>query len=215
MPSYRGKRLIDVALVCVTAPVSLPVLFVLACVVRASTGSPVLFTQERIGEGERIFRIVKFRTMRDVRAADGTLLPDEHRLTAVGRRLRGWSLDELPELWNVLRGEMSMVGPRPLLPRYLPRYSPRHRRRHEVAPGLTGLAQVMGRNALTWQDKFELDIQYVERCSPRMDLWILFRTARAVLLREGISAAGEATMPEFVGYDAAGRRDRPDEAKPR
>ena len=123
------------------------------------------------------------------------------RLTPFGRWLRTTSLDELPELINVLRGEMSLVGPRPLLPQYLARYSAQHRRRHDVRPGITGLAQVSGRNALGWPEKFDLDVEYVDRCSPRLDAWILWRTARAVLRREGISAAGEATMPEFTGYE--------------
>ena len=135
--------------------------------------------------------------------ARGAPLPDAQRLTPLGQFLRATSLDELPELWNVLRGDMSLVGPRPLLTKYLPLYSERHRRRHEVRPGLTGLAQVSGRNTITWPQRLDLDVEYVERCSLRLDLRILWRSARAVLRREGISAEGEATMPEFTGYDRA------------
>src|SRR5690606_9592216 len=148
------------------------------------------FVQTRPGLRERPFPLVKFRTMTNARGADGELLPDAQRLTGFGRWMRAWSLDELPELLNVLRGDMSLVGPRPLLPQYVPLYSERHRRRHEVRPGITGLAQVSGRNALRWSEKFDLDVEYVDRCSLRMDLAILWRTLRAVLRREGISAEG-------------------------
>jgi lipopolysaccharide/colanic/teichoic acid biosynthesis glycosyltransferase len=141
--------------------------------------------------------------MTSARDSAGNLLPDAHRLPRLGRFLRSTSLDELPELWNVLRGDMSLVGPRPLLTKYLPLYSARHRRRHEVRPGVTGLAQVSGRNALTWPEKFDLDVEYIERCSFALDVQVLWRSARAVLRREGISADGQATMPEFTGYDRA------------
>jgi lipopolysaccharide/colanic/teichoic acid biosynthesis glycosyltransferase len=192
---YRGKRAFDVAVVLLAAPVWVPVAGALALVVLARLGAPVFFTQTRPGRHGEPFTLVKFRTM-----LNGTM-PDAERLTPLGQWLRAWSLDELPELLNVLRGDMSLVGPRPLLPQYLPRYSERHRLRHEVRPGITGLAQVSGRNALRWSDKFDLDVEYVERCSFRLDVAILWRTLRAVLRREGISAAGEATMPEFTGYE--------------
>ena len=201
MAQYKGKRLLDVVLVLVAAPVWVPLTAILALLVRVTIGSPVLFVQERPGRGERAFRLIKFRTMTNAHDSNGALLPDEHRLTRFGRALRATSLDELPELWNVLRGDMSLVGPRPLLTRYLARYSERHRRRHEVRPGITGLAQVSGRNALRWAEKLDLDVQYVDRCSVSLDAWILWRTLLAVLRREGVSAEGSATMPEFTGYD--------------
>jgi lipopolysaccharide/colanic/teichoic acid biosynthesis glycosyltransferase len=205
-PGYRGKRALDLALLALGVPLWVPALAVVALLVRLRLGAPVLFTQTRPGLYGQAFVMRKFRTMTDARDAAGAPLPDAERLTPFGRWLRSTSLDELPELLTVLRGDMSLVGPRPLLVRYLPRYSPRHARRHDVRPGLTGLAQVSGRNALTWPAKFDLDVEYVERCSLGLDLRILARTARAVLLREGISAANEATMPEFLGYgdDGAG-----------
>jgi lipopolysaccharide/colanic/teichoic acid biosynthesis glycosyltransferase len=205
MPGYKGKRLLDLALVAVAAPVWIPVLGILAALVRIRLGPPVFFVQERPGRGERLFRLIKFRTMSNARDASGKLLPDEQRLTSFGRALRSTSLDELPELWNVLRGDMSLVGPRPLLTRYLPRYSERHRRRHDVRPGMTGLAQVSGRNAITWTQRLDLDVDYVERCSFALDARILWRTLRSVIRREGISAEGAATMPEFTGYDQPSR----------
>ena len=174
-------------------------LAVLAWQVRRKLGSPVLFTQVRPGLHGKPFRMVKFRTMTDERDASGALLPDAQRLTPFGRFLRSSSLDELPELWNVLRGEMSLVGPRPLLMEYLPLYSPEQARRHEVRPGITGWAQVNGRNAISWADKFALDVWYVDRHSLFLDIQILWLTVRKVLVRDGISAAGEATMPRFEG----------------
>mgnify|MGYP001816991417 CR=1 FL=1 len=168
---------------------------------RSKLGSPVLFKQQRPGREEEVFELIKFRTMTDARDEDGELLPDERRLTAFGSRLRRSSLDELPTLWNVVRGDMSLVGPRPLLVRYLGRYTPEQRKRHEVAPGITGWAQVNGRNALTWEEKFELDAWYVENLSLRTDLAILLRTAAQVLAQRDISAEGHATMPEFMGSD--------------
>ncbi|HJR42689.1 MAG TPA: sugar transferase [Gemmatimonadaceae bacterium] len=201
MPEYRGKRLLDLSLVLAAAPLWLPVLAVLAGLVRIRLGAPVLFTQTRPGRDGEPFTLIKLRTMTDQRARDGTLLPDDQRLSSFGRFLRSTSLDELPELINVLRGEMSLVGPRPLLTHYLPRYSEAHRRRHDVRPGITGLAQVSGRNAISWSQKFDRDVEYVDRCSLGLDLAILWRTVRAVVRREGISAQGEATMPEFTGYD--------------
>lgn len=206
MAEYRGKRLLDIALVMLGTPLWVPLTALVAVLVRVRLGSPVLFSQERPGRGARPIRLVKFRTMTEARDETGTLLPDAERLTSFGRALRSTSLDELPELWSVVRGDMSLVGPRPLLTRYLSRYNDRHRRRHEVRPGMTGLAQVSGRNALTWTEKLDLDVEYVERCSLSLDLTLLWRTLRAVILREGISAEGAATMPEFTGYDPPLRR---------
>ncbi len=174
-------------------------LALLAWQVCRKLGSPVLFTQVRPGLHGRPFRMVKFRTMTDARDASGALLPDAQRLTPFGLFLRASSLDELPELWNVLRGEMSLVGPRPLLVEYLPLYSPEQARRHEVRPGITGWAQVNGRNAISWADKFALDVWYVDHHSLWLDLRILWLTVRKVLVRDGISAAGESTMPRFEG----------------
>ena len=174
-------------------------LLTLAWLVRRKLGSPVLFTQVRPGLHGKPFRMVKFRTMTDERDASGNLLPDAQRLTPFGRFLRASSLDELPELWNVLCGEMSLVGPRPLLMEYLPLYSPEQARRHEVRPGITGWAQVNGRNAISWADKFVLDVWYVDHRSLWLDVRILWLTVRKVLVRDGISAAGEATMPRFEG----------------
>ena len=176
-----------------------PPLLLLSVLVRISFGSPVLFRQVRPGLHGRPFMMVKFRTMTDERGTDGELLPDAQRLTAFGRFLRASSLDELPELWNVLSGEMSLVGPRPLLMEYLPLYSPEQARRHEVRPGITGWAQVNGRNALSWEERFKLDVWYVDHRSLWLDLRILWLTVRKVIVREGISAQGEATMPRFTG----------------
>ncbi|MHB8949247.1 MAG: sugar transferase [Rhodoferax sp.] len=167
--------------------------------VRRKLGSPVFFRQTRPGLHGGPFEMVKFRTMTDARGDDGNLLSDAERLTAFGRFLRATSLDELPELWNVLRGDMSLVGPRPLLMEYLPLYSPEQARRHEVRPGITGWAQVNGRNALSWDDKFKLDVWYVDHRSLWLDVKILWLTVRKVLVREGISAPGDATMPVFKG----------------
>lgn len=191
------KRSFDLLVVIAAAPFWLPVLAVVALLVRLKLGSPVFFRQKRPGQGARIFEMIKFRTMTDARDTAGHLLPDAVRLTPFGKFLRSTSLDELPELLNVLRGEMSLVGPRPLLVQYLPRYSPRQARRHEVRPGITGLAQVKGRNALSWDEKFEWDVRYVEQQSLWLDLRILGLTVKTVLVREGISAQGDVTMPEF------------------
>lgn len=202
-----AKRIFDLVAVLVAAPFWLPLLLAVAVLVRIKLGAPVFFRQPRPGRDGRIFQMTKFRSMTDERDAAGELLPDAVRLTAFGRWLRATSLDELPELLNVLRGDMSLVGPRPLLVKYLPRYSARQARRHEVRPGITGLAQVMGRNALTWDEKFEWDVRYVETRSLLLDLRILLLTVKAVVFRTGISAAGEATMPEFnPGNDNAGRQ---------
>lgn len=176
-----------------------PVMLVVAALVRLRLGPPVLFVQARPGLHGRPFRLVKFRTMSEARDAAGRLLSDGERLTALGRALRAASLDELPELWNVLKGDMSLVGPRPLLMEYLPLYSPHQARRHEVRPGLTGWAQVNGRNALSWEEKFDLDVWYVDNRSFVLDLKILLLTVRQVVARKDISAAGEATMRPFTG----------------
>ncbi len=176
-----------------------PVILILAWMIRRRLGSPVLFHQVRPGLQGRPFRMTKFRTMRDAIGADGQPLPDAERMTPFGRWLRATSLDELPELWNVLKGDMSLVGPRPLLMEYLPLYSSEQARRHEVRPGVTGWAQINGRNALSWEEKFRLDVWYVDNQSLGLDLKILYLTVKKVLVRDGISAAGEATMSKFTG----------------
>jgi lipopolysaccharide/colanic/teichoic acid biosynthesis glycosyltransferase len=196
-----GKRFLDLALGIPAAVLCLPLLAVVAMAVRVALGRPVLFSQGRLGRHARLFTLYKFRTMNDALGRDGMPLPDSMRLTSFGRFLRRTSLDELPELYNVLRGEMSLVGPRPLLLRYLDRYTAEQARRHEVKPGLTGWAQVNGRNAITWEEKFALDVWYVDHCSLRVDLKILVMTLWKVLKREGINSAGDATMPEFMGSD--------------
>jgi lipopolysaccharide/colanic/teichoic acid biosynthesis glycosyltransferase len=191
------ERLLALALLVVLSPVLLS----LAFVVRIRLGSPVLFRQRRAGLMGRPFWLVKFRSMNDRRDADGRLRPDAQRLTSFGRWLRSSSLDELPELFNILRGEMCFVGPRPLLMEYLPLYSPEQARRHTVKPGLTGWAQIHGRNALSWEERFRLDVWYVDHHSFGLDLRILWLTMAKVLRREGISAAGEATMAPFSGSE--------------
>jgi lipopolysaccharide/colanic/teichoic acid biosynthesis glycosyltransferase len=196
------KRLFDLLLSAMGLLILALPLVMLAWRVRCKLGSPVLFIQVRPGLHGKPFRMVKFRTMTDERDASGALLPDALRLTPFGRFLRASSLDELPELWNVLRGEMSLVGPRPLLMEYLPLYSPEQARRHDLRPGITGLAQVNGRNAISWADKFALDVWYVDHRSLWLDVRILWLTVRKVLVRDGISAAGEATMPRFEGDKA-------------
>ena len=196
------KRLFDfVSALLALMLFALPLL-VLAWLIRRKLGSPVLFKQVRPGLHGKPFKMVKFRTMTDERGPDGALLPDAQRLTPFGLFLRASSLDELPELWNVLRGQMSLVGPRPLLMEYLPLYTPEQARRHEVRPGITGWAQVNGRNAIGWADKFALDVWYVEHRSLWLDVRILCLTVRKVFERDGINAAGEATMPKFEGDKA-------------
>ncbi len=193
------KRLFDIVASCVALLLfSLPLLF-LTWQVRRKLGSPAFFHQTRPGLNGRPFNMIKFRTMTDTRDPDGQLLPDADRLTSFGRFLRASSLDELPEVWNVLKGDMSLVGPRPLLMDYLPLYSVEQSRRHEVRPGITGWAQINGRNALSWEEKFKLDVWYVDNQSMRLDIKILWLTVRKVLVRDGISAAGEATMSRFTG----------------
>jgi lipopolysaccharide/colanic/teichoic acid biosynthesis glycosyltransferase len=184
---------------------SLPIV-ILMILVRVKLGSPIFFRQDRPGLGGKTFRMVKFRTMTDARHPDGTLKPDAERLTRFGRLLRSTSLDELPELWNVLKGDMSLVGPRPLLVQYLARYSARQARRHEVRPGVTGWAQVNGRNAVAWDERFEMDVWYVENWSFGLDLKILVMTVAAVFRRSGVSAEGHATMPEFMGSESSEAR---------
>lgn len=176
-----------------------PVLVVLFFVVSLKMGHPAIYKQERPGRLGRAFIMYKFRTMRDVVDGRGNLLPDSERITSFGKLLRSTSLDELPELWNVLKGDMSLVGPRPLLMEYLPLYTPAQYRRHEVRPGITGWAQINGRNALSWEEKFALDVWYVDNRSLWLDLKIILLTVKKVVIRDGISADGEATMPKFTG----------------
>ncbi len=213
---YRkwGKRLLDLALTFPALVLLSPILAFIALLVRLTLGAPVLFRQQRPGLHGKPFTLYKFRTMTDARDAQGNLLPDAERLTVFGRFLRSTSLDELPELWNVLRGDMSLVGPRPLLMQYLDRYTPEQARRHEVRPGITGWAQVNGRNAITWEQKFGLDVWYVDHVSLWLDLKIIALTVWKILKREGISQPGQATIEEFLGqvepmYNrAAGATDR-------
>ncbi len=192
------KRILDVAVATPMLVVTAPIQAAVAVAVAARLGRPVLFRQQRPGRHGRPFTILKFRTMVPIDAAAGRV-EDAARMTGLGRFLRATSLDELPTLLNVIRGDMSLVGPRPLLTAYLPRYSAAQARRHEVRPGLTGLAQVSGRNAVGWDERLALDVEYVDTRTMRLDLAILIRTVRAVLRRDGISAEGEATMPEFLG----------------
>lgn len=196
------KRLFDISVSLLLMGVMLLPLAALFFLIRNKLGSPVLFRQVRPGLHGRLFTMIKFRTMTDARGADGVLLADAQRLTPFGRFLRASSLDELPELWNVLRGDMSLVGPRPLLVEYLPLYSLQQARRHEVRPGITGWAQVNGRNAISWEDKFALDVWYVDNQSLCVDIKIIWMTVRKVLVRDGINAAGEATMHKFTGSNS-------------
>lgn len=193
------KRSLDILASSALLLLSLPVMGLVALLIRFTLGSKVLFRQERPGLGGKLFTVFKFRSMTEATNRQGELLGDEERITFLGKLLRRSSLDELPQLWNVLRGEMSLVGPRPLLPEYLPLYNLRQARRHEVLPGITGLAQVQGRNALAWETRLELDVQYVEQQSFQLDLKILWMTLACVLTRSGISHEGHATMPNFSG----------------
>ena len=197
--SRAGKRLFDLTAGSLLVILTLPVQIIVGVLVRLRLGSPAVFSQVRPGRGGKPFAIRKFRTMTDERGPDGQLLADADRLPAFGQFLRSTSLDELPELLNVVKGDMSLVGPRPLLMSYLPRYSARQARRHEVRPGLTGLAQVSGRNKLTWDEKLELDAWYVDHVSFALDIRILWRTLTSVIRRDGISSADHATMPTFMG----------------
>jgi len=208
----RGwRKAVKVCFDRIAAALALIVLFPLiigvAAIVVIKMGSPVLFRQERPGKNAIPFRLLKFRTMSDARDASGSLLPDGQRLTRFGSTLRRTSLDELPQLWNVLRGDISLVGPRPLLIQYLTRYTPEQARRHEVLPGITGWTQVNGRNALTWEQKFALDVWYVDNWSLKLDLIILCRTLASVFKRDGISQSGHVTMPEFMGSVSSETRD--------
>lgn len=191
------KRGIDIVGAITGLVIGAPFLAVIALLIRVGMGSPVIFTQVRPGRNGQPFRMYKFRTMKNATDAAGNLLPDDLRLTKLGRILRATSMDELPELWNVLKGEMSLVGPRPLLMDYLDRYTPEQNRRHEVRPGITGWAQVNGRNAISWEEKFEYDIWYVDNYSFLLDMKILVMTLLKVFKRDGISAEGHATAPEF------------------
>ena len=201
------KRAIDIVGASAGLCLGAPLLLGIGVVSAWRIGRPVLFTQPRPGRDGAIFHMIKFRTMREAFDEAGQPLPDAARLTPFGRWLRASSLDELPELWHVLRGEMSLVGPRPLLVQYLPRYTPQQARRHELRPGLTGWAQINGRNALSWEEKFALDVWYVDHASLALDVQILWRTVMAVLRREGIAGGGEATMSEFMGSPAASATD--------
>ena len=195
------KRLFDIVASASGLIFLSPVFLILLYLIRKNLGEPVFFTQERPGKDGKPFKMIKFRSMRDAVDKDGNPLPDSERLTPFGKKLRATSLDELPELWNVLKGEMSLVGPRPLLMSYLPLYNEFQNRRHEMRPGVTGWAQVNGRNALSWDEKFAHDIWYIDHYSFWLDMKILFLTVKKVFIKEGISAEGEATMPYFTGND--------------
>ncbi len=194
------KRLFDIACSLIGIVVLLPLLAIVSILVRAKLGSPILFKQNRPGLRGNVFQMAKFRSMRDAIDEQGHLLPDAERLTPFGKKLRSLSLDELPGFWSVLVGDMSLVGPRPLLVEYLPLYSTEQARRHNVRPGITGWAQVNGRNAISWEEKFKLDVWYVENQSFWLDIKILLLTVKKVLIRDGVSAEGEATMSKFTGY---------------
>lgn len=193
------KRFLDFILSLIAIIILSPIYIIVAILVRIKLGSPVIFTQQRPGKDEKIFKMYKFRTMTDERDEEGNLLPDEVRLTSFGKTLRSTSLDELPELFNILKGDMSIVGPRPLLVQYLPLYSDYQKHRHDVRPGLTGLAQASGRNALSWEDKFKLDVEYTQKYSFLFDVKIIFMTIKSVLQKEGISSGNSVTMEEFKG----------------
>ncbi len=197
--SRTGKRLADLTIAMPLLIISSPILFVLVLIVRVKLGAPVFFRQQRPGLHGKPFTMVKFRTMTDARDAQGNLLPDADRLPPFGKFLRRTSLDELPELWNVVKGDMSLVGPRPLLMRYLERYTPEQARRHEVRPGITGWAQVNGRNAISWEEKFKLDVWYVDNVTIALDLKVISMTLRKVVRSEDINQEGQATMEEFMG----------------
>lgn len=195
------KRPLDCILASCALVVLSPVLGVTAILVKKKLGSPVLFTQDRPGKDEKIFKLYKFRTMTDEKDAEGNLMPDEVRLTPFGKKLRLTSIDELPELINIIKGDMAIVGPRPLLVKYLPRYNEEQRHRHDVRPGLTGYAQAHGRNALSWEDKFKMDVWYTQNVSIKTDVSIIFATIAAVIKHEGISSESSVTMEEFFGTD--------------
>lgn len=196
------KRLLDIVLSGCALVVLSPLLVVTAILVRVKLGSPVIFCQKRPGKDEKIFKLHKFRSMSDARDENGNLLPDKERLTGFGKKLRSLSIDELPELWDIFRGKMSIVGPRPLLVKYLPLYNKEQHHRHDVRPGLTGWAQVHGRNLASWEKRFAYDVDYVDHVSFALDVKIIFMTIRCVFAREGISAEGSATMEAFTGTEA-------------
>lgn len=194
------KRFFDISIVIVVLLIIWPLFFFVSILlIIANKGTNIFFFQERPGYKGKIFKVIKFKTMTDERDAEGNLLPDEQRMTKIGRFIRSTSLDELPQLFNVLKGDMSLVGPRPLLPEYLPLYSKEQARRHEVRPGITGWAQVNGRNDISWKKKFELDVWYVDHCSFWLDMKILFLTVKKVIVREGVSKSGHATTEPFNG----------------
>ncbi len=202
------KRMLDIVISLAALVILSPVLLIVALLVRVKLGSPVIFHQDRPGYREKVFKLCKFRSMTDERGADGELLPDEVRLTRFGKALRATSLDELPELWNILKGDMSLIGPRPLLVKYLPLYNEFQRHRHDVKPGLTGWAQVNGRNTITWEQRFEYDVYYVNHISFLMDLKILFQTVAVVFRHSDINSATDATMEAFTGTDNKTEGDR-------
>lgn len=205
---HYGKRLLDFVAALIALVLLSPILLVVAVLVRAELGSPIIYRQQRPGLNGSIFTLYKFKTMTDGKDKNGHLLPDKQRLTKFGRLLRATSLDELPELFNILKGDMAIVGPRPLLVKYLPLYNSQQRRRHEVRPGLTGLAQVSGRNAISWEAKFNLDVAYIENLSLLGDLKIILRTIKKVVVREGISSEQSVTMEAFAGTKDAEERQR-------
>ena len=195
------KRLLDIIISLSALVLLAPLYVVISCKVKKNLGSPILFKQTRPGLHAQPFDMIKFRTMKDATDTSGNLLPDSMRMTAFGKMLRSSSLDELPELWNVLKGDMSLVGPRPLLMEYVPLYNKEQTRRHEMRPGITGWAQINGRNAISWEEKFQLDVWYVDNHSIWLDLKILLLTLKKVFIKEGISADGEVTMTKFTGTD--------------
>lgn len=204
MYKHFFKRLIDFILSLIALIVLSPILLIVAILVRTKLGSPVIFKQERPGLNEKIFTLYKFRTMTDAKDEQGNLLPDEIRLTKFGKLLRSTSLDELPELFNILKGDMAIVGPRPLLVRYLPLYNEHQKHRHDVRPGFTGWAQCNGRNAISWEEKFDLDVYYTKHVSLLLDIKIILKTVKVVLFREGISSETSVTMEEFRGSNNEG-----------
>lgn len=201
MYKYFFKRILDILVSGIGLIILSPMLLILYILVKIRIGSPVFFTQDRVGKNEQIFKMYKFRSMTNETDNEGKLLPDDQRLTSFGKTLRATSLDELPELWNILKGDMSIVGPRPLLVSYLPLYNEFQKRRHEVRPGLTGLAQVNGRNLTTWQNRFNLDVKYVKQVNFATDIKIIFKTIKKVLYSEGVSSEKSATMEPFKGND--------------
>ena len=201
------KRMQDLIVASLALLVLSPILFVVGVMIRIKLGDPIFFLQERPGKDGVVFHLIKFRTMTEERDENGELLPDDKRLTPFGQKLRALSIDELPSLINIIKGDLSIVGPRPLLVEYLPRYSVEQKRRHEVRPGLTGLAQVNGRNRLSWEERFKLDVRYVEHVTFWGDWWIVIRTAYKVLRREGISSGTSATMEAFMGSDIKKKQD--------